>query len=91
MIKIEEKKVKVLFAKGENGTIAISVKGNNVIFEPLTDYIEVGTTKIPKEIIGEKMVSLEFGNTDSIDCLIKALTFVKANIERAKNPIPFAC
>jgi hypothetical protein len=90
MIKIEEKKVKVLFAKGENGAIAIGVKGNKITFEPIIDYVEVGK-KATEEIIGEKQVTLEFGNTASIDILIRALQYTKANIERAQNTIPFAC
>lgn len=91
MIKIEQKEVKVLFAKGENGAIAINVKGKQVIFEPITDYVELGSVNIPKEMIGDKQVILEFGNPDSIDVLISALNIVKMNKDRANNPIPYAC
>lgn len=91
MIKIEKKEVKVLFAKGENGAIAINVKGSKVIFEPIIDYVEIGAENVPASMIGDKQVILEFGNPDSIDTLIKALLFAKKNIERANNPIPYAC
>ena len=91
MIKIEEKSVLVAFAKGENGAISIGVAGNKLGLKPLTDYILVGEGRVPKSMLGEKEVILEFGNTKSIDLLIQALGVVKHNIEVSNNPLPYAC